>query len=342
MINLTSLIFLLTIWCLTFFFTQEKTGNLGVDFSDQLIEKMKLTPSIEESFLDLFYNDLECEVEGTNSKLNLQILRIENNQFVYDPLVKKLSNAVIHYSISKKQFSDFEKDRRYGELNALALNKFRDHSVNDGEAGELLLYCFLESHLKAPKILTKLEIKTARNDYVKGSDGIHMLQIGPKQFQLIFGESKLDASLTTSISEAFKSIHDFITRDKDNIYHEMSLLDSQLCKEALDEEMYQFVKSIVFPTADGNGSKEKDNAFGIFAGFEIGSTPEELKMKNDEYRNMVRQRIKEEVQGKLAHIQKKIKEYKLYNYTFYLYVFPFMKIAETRKKIIQDLTHPVK
>jgi len=333
--------FSLTIWCLIFF-KQGKSDNLSVNFSNRLHEEMKLTPSIEESFLDLFYNDLECMVEDTNSKLNLRVLRIENNQFIYDQLVRKLSNAVISYSTSKKQLADFEKDRRYGELNTLALNKFRDHSINDGEAGELLLYCFLESHLKAPKILTKLEIKTARNDYVKGSDGIHLLQLGPNQFQIIFGESKLDASLTTSISEAFKSIHNFITRDKDNIHHEMSLLDSQICKEALDEDTYQFVKSIVFPTANGEDNVEKDNAFGIFAGFEIGSTPAELKMKNEEYRAMVRKRIKEEVQGRLEHIKNKIIEYNLCNYTFYLYVFPFMKIAETRKKIIHDLTHPVK
>lgn len=335
-----SWITVITIWGLTFF-KQEKINNLGVDFSINLIDEMKLPTSIEENFLDLFYNDLECEISETTSRLNLRVLRIENNQFIYNDLVRKLSNAVISYSLSRKQFSDFEKDKRYGELNALALNKFRDYSVNEGEAGEVLLYCFLESHLKAPKILTKLEIKTARNDYVKGSDGIHLLQVGPKQFQIIFGESKLDASLTTSISQAFKSIHNFITRDKDNIHHEMSLLDSQLCKESLDEDMYQFIKSIVFPTAEGTKSVEKDNAFAIFAGFDIGSTPEELKMKNEDYRALVRQRIKTEVENKMSHIKGKINEYSLHNYTFYVYVFPFKKIEETRKKIIKDITHPV-
>ncbi|TMI63766.1 MAG: DUF1837 domain-containing protein [Bacteroidetes bacterium] len=302
---------------------------------------MQLATSIKESFLDLFYNELECEIEQTNSRLNLRILRIENNQFTYDELIKKLSNAVITYSLSKKQFTDFVKDERYGELNKLALNKFRDYSINDGEAGEVLLYCFLESHLKAPKILTKLEIKTARNDYVKGSDGIHLLQLGLKRFQIIFGESKLDASLTASLSNAFKSIHDFITRDKDNIYHEMSLLDSQLCKESLDEDMYQFVKSIVFPKANGSNSVVKDNAFAIFAGFDINPSEEELKMKNDDFRILIRKRIKEEVEKKQEHIREKISEYKLFNHTFYVYVFPFMKIDETRKKIIKEITHPV-
>lgn len=331
----------ITIWCLVFL-GQGKNYILEVDFSFKPKKEMKLPTSIEESFLDLFYNDLERKIAETNSSLNLRILRIENNQFAYNELVKKLSNAVISYSLSRKQFSDFEKDKRYGELNALALNKFRDYSINDGEAGEILLYCFLEAHLKAPKILTKLEIKTARNDYVKGSDGIHLLKLGPKQYQIIFGESKLDASLTTSISQAFKSIHNFITRDKDNIHHEMSLLSSQLCKESLDDDMYQFVKSIIFPTASGSNSIDKDNAFAIFAGFEINPTKEELKLKNDEFRDLVRRKITAEVEGKFNHIKQKIQDYELYNYTFYVYVLPFMKIDETRKKIIEDITHPVK
>jgi len=48
----------------------------------------------------------------------------------------------------------------------------------------------LETHLNAPKILTKLEVKTAPNDYVKGADGVHLLQLNEQDFQLILGEAK--------------------------------------------------------------------------------------------------------------------------------------------------------
>lgn len=331
------------VWSLLLCFAiAQKSFNLVISKTLIHAKKMELSTSIKKSFLDLFYNDLECDIEDTNSKLNLRILRIENNCFCYPDLVRELSNAIITFSLSRKEFTDFEKDKRYGELNTKALNKLRDYKINDGEAGEILLYCFLESHLNAPKILTKLEIKTSSNDYVKGSDGIHLLRVNPKQFQLIFGESKLEASLTDSLSSAFKSIHEFITRDKNNITHEIGLLSSQLCKEAFDEELYQYIKSIIFPRASEKEPIQKDNAFAIFAGFEIKASDEEFKLKNPEFTELVRTRIKQEVETKINHIKKKINEYKLFNYTFYVYVFPFMELHATRKKIIEDLTNPVK
>lgn len=299
---------------------------------------MDFKPSINEKFLDLFYKEIECDVPDTHSKLNLHILKIENNQFCYDELIKQLGNHMIPFALSKKEIKEFEKDRRYFELVEKAGSKFRDYNVNEGEAGELLLFCFLESHLNAPKILTKLEIKLSSNDYAKGSDGIHLLELTPKNYQLIFGESKLEQKLTTAISNAFKSINDFLTRKKNNIYDEIGLINSQLCKEAFDEDLYQFLKSVIMPKASDTDPIVKNNAFAIFAGFEINPTDEEKRLSNDKFLALIKSQIKAEVEGKMNHIKKKIEEYKLYRYTFYVYVFPFMKLDETRKEIIKKIS----
>lgn len=299
---------------------------------------MDFKPSISEKFLDIFYKEIECDVPDTNSKLNLHILRIENNQFCYGELVRQLQNHFISFSLSRKEILDFEKDQRRGELYVNAASKFRNYNVNDGEAGELLLFCFLEAHLKAPKILTKLEIKLSSNDYAKGSDGIHLLELAPKNYQLIFGESKLEQSLTSSISNAFKSIHDFLTRKKNNIHDEIGLINSQLCKEAFDEDLYQFLKSVIMPKANDAAPIIKNNAFAIFAGFEIDPTEEEKRLSNDKFLALIKAKIKAEVESKMNHIKKKIEEYELFSYTFYVYVFPFMKLDETRKEIIKKIT----
>ncbi len=299
---------------------------------------MELKSSINESFLELFYKEIECDVTETHSRLNLHILKIENNQFCYPDLVKHLRNHFISFSLSRKEIQDFEKDRRYGELYATAASKFRDYNVNDGEAGELLLFCFLESHLKAPKILTKLEIKLSSKDYAKGSDGVHLLKVADKDYQLIFGESKLYQNLTTSITKAFESIHDFTTRSKNNINDEIGLLNSQLCKETFDEELYQFLKSVIMPKANEDEPITKNNAFAIFAGFEINPTDEEKKLSNSDFLKTIKEQVKKEVEGKMEHIKKKIEEYSLHRYTFYVYVFPFMKLDETRKDIIKKIT----
>ena len=299
---------------------------------------MELTTTINESFLELFYKEIECGIPNTHSKLNLHILKIENNQFCYSELVNHLRNNFISFSLSRKEIQDFEKDKRYGELYAKAASKFRDYNVNEGEAGELLLFCFLESHLKAPKILTKLEIKLSSKDYAKGSDGIHLLKVAEKDYQLIFGESKLYQSLTDSITEAFKSIQDFLTRKSNNINDEIGLINSQLCKEAFDEDLYQFLKSVIMPKANAEEPITKNNAFAIFAGFEINPTDADKKMSNSDFLKTIKDRIKKEVEGKMEHIKKKIDEYNLHGYTFYVYVFPFMELAETRKDIIKKIT----
>lgn len=299
---------------------------------------MKLESTINETFLELFYNEIECDVPDTHSKLNLHILKIENNEFCYPELVNHLRNHFISFSLSRKEIQDFEKDKRYGELYAKAASKFRDYNVNDGEAGELLLFCFLESHLKAPKILTKLEIKLSSKDYAKGSDGVHLLKVADKDYQLIFGESKLYQSLTTSITKAFESIQDFLTRTSNNINDEIGLINSQLCKEAFDDDLYQFLKSVIMPKVNAEEPITKNNAFAIFAGFEISPTDDERKLSNSDFLKTIKEQIKKEVEGKMEHIKKKIEEYSLHGYSFYVYVFPFMKLDETRKDIIKKIT----
>ncbi len=65
-----------------------------------------------------------------------------------------------------------------------------------------MLYTMLEAYLKAPKLLTKLELKTDPNHYVNGADGVHLLRIDDNTFQFVFGESKLYADLNDGIKEA--------------------------------------------------------------------------------------------------------------------------------------------
>lgn len=87
---------------------------------------MNLKTSIAPSFLELFYKEIECEIESTNSRLNLHVLKIENNQFCYPELIQKLSNHFISFSLSRMEIQEFEKDKRWGELYKKAASKFRD------------------------------------------------------------------------------------------------------------------------------------------------------------------------------------------------------------------------
>ena len=111
---------------------------------------------------------------------------------------------MIVYAISrkvKKQYSN-----RPGSLSKKARTKFKEYSKNDGE---LLLFCFLESQLKAPKILSKLELKTTSGLYVNGADGVHFLKLEDGNYQLIFGESKMYVDIKKAFDNALKSLYEF-------------------------------------------------------------------------------------------------------------------------------------
>lgn len=92
------------------------------------------------------------------------------------------------------------------------------------------------------------------------------------------------------------------------------------------------------PKASDTDPIIKNNAFAIFAGFEIDPTDKEKRLTNDKFLALIKSQIKAEVEGKMNHIKKKIEEYELFSYTFYVYVFPFMKLDETRKEIIKKIT----
>ena len=303
--------------------------------------KKFLSTSVEKTFLNIFSHELDTlSIDGCKANLNLFLLRIDSNDFTYEDLQNELYEAVMKYAIPRKQYNAYIESEKYGRLFVKATDNLRNSKSNDGEAGEILLYCLLESHFDAPKLLTKLELKTSGNDYVKGADGVHIKRFDTSYFQLIFGESKMVASLTSAITDALNSINELITRDNNNLEHEIALINSNLFKECNSDEQYEFIKSIVMPKPDTDGLEEhikKDNAFGIFIGYDANITESEKLLSREEFDETVKKRIIEETISKSKHIQAKINELKLTGYNFYVYIVPFSNLNTTRKRIIRRL-----
>ncbi|MGR5925982.1 HamA C-terminal domain-containing protein [Bacillus pacificus] len=143
------------------------------------------------------------------------------------------------------------------------------------------MYCFLEGHLNAPKIFSKLEMKTSTSMYVNGSDGVHFLKLPDGNYQLVFGESKTIKKLSNAIYDAFKSIDQFINEvnDKGNaksgINFEKRLISDNLDRESWDNTEKEFLTKLIYPTTDE--TFDVDDAFGIFVGFQITPTDAQKK-----------------------------------------------------------------
>jgi len=291
--------------------------------------------NVKETFLDLFYHDIRDLELAKSNKINVFTLKVKNNAFAYDELVNLLSNQLYNFALSRTEVQKLIDAKEYATLVSKAQDKLRRYSSNEGELGEILLYCLLESHLNAPKILTKLEIKTAKNDYVKGADGVHLLKISETDYQLIFGESKLNSNLQTGIYEAFASISKLLSENK--IDFEIGLVNSQLIKETSNPELYEFLKKVIIPNAR-KSEINTDYSFGIFLGFDIEISEEESNKSNSEFRTNIRQKIKQEVESLTDSINFQINKTEFTGYDFHIYVIPFSNLAEKRKEIIQKLT----
>jgi len=296
---------------------------------------MLLKTEIEEDFLKLFYHDIIDYDLGNQNRLNLFILRISNNRFSYQELTTELFDNIITFSLSRQELEKY-KESMGGKIFKTAIEKFRDYNSNEGELGEILLYCFLEAHLNAPKILTKLEIKTSNNHYVNGADGVHLLKLDNYNFQLIFGESKLNSDLKTGIYEAFKSVTKFI--ESNNIGFEINLVNSQLIKESIDEKTYQYLKKIIIPNANED-KYNLDKSFGIFLGFDFEITEDKKNLPNKMFRDYLRNEIKQIVLDAVDSIKYQITNKNLWGYDFYIYTVPFTDLSDERKQIIKDITN---
>lgn len=299
-----------------------------------------------KNFLDLFY---EPEIDAHNltvkTRLSLYVLRIDGGRFDYESMNRELGNAAISYVFSRTKFEGIEESKLHEHVKQVQ-QAFRDCEVNDGEGGELFLYCFLETHLNAPKILSKMELKTSGNDYVKGADGIHLLDLGNGNFHLIFGESKMisdstekGSSFRKAIADAFKSIKKV---DTEGIGGELNLVDSNLMKESFAEDTVEYLKKIIKPSARDTDIR-KANCFGIFVGFEIDINEWDLQQMTDQdIEKKIKEEVKKSVEERYEYIQEQIATHDLDGYHFYIYAVPFIKkggvsLDSTRKKIIEHI-----
>ncbi len=270
--------------------------------------------------------------------IRMFMLNTENKLFNYDELYDYILPNVAKYIFSRKKFSEIENNPSKQMtiiLEALShlrpVNSEADKGAG-GELGEILLYLFLEQDLQAPKLFSKVELKTSAKDYVKGSDGIHFkFRIngeGKKILQLVIGESKIKNDLKDGIKEAFESINRYLS---ENI-QDRNLLDTHLMEQLVDKDEADLIKEYITSIP----RKKKETVFGIFIGYSI-----EYKgtaATNDEYdRRVIEENIKQILAVK-NHIIDAINNYHVSNYEFNFYFLPFHNAARDRKVIMKSLT----
>lgn len=298
--------------------------------------------SNSKDLIKIFKNikDIQISSNSDDGKLNVFMCPINARNFDYSQISTVLVDSVIDYALSKKNIEKYKS--KPGRLSQIARRKFKGYLKNKGELGELLLYCFLEGHLNAPKILTKMEMKTTNSLYVNGSDGVHLLNNGDGTYKLIFGESKLYKSLSDALNEAFKSINGFINEvnsngeNKTGINYERDLISSNIENLELSDEDKDILELIIFPTRNKK-NLHIDDAFSIFIGYEIDISEQTTNCTSNNFFEEVKEKILVDLDKYESKIYKKINDNNLLGHTFFVYIIPFTDIDNTRTKILKDI-----
>lgn len=292
---------------------------------------LSLLESNRAQFNALFYPPISVSLQA-KTNLHVHVLRVQNGNFDLPGLYRELKNNSVAYVLSRLNYKHaLENPGRMMEVAAKVQSQFRIPDENSGEGGEVILYSLLEGHLGAPKVLSKMELKTNSDHYVYGSDGVHLLRTEDNSYQLIFGESKMygdsggvGTSAKRGIKAAFKSIgqvHD------EGFDFDTWLVQSELLKEELDESKLAALSAILLPsTSDGDKAIKKHNAFGIFVGYEIDiSDVRAENMELDDMEIELRKRATDAITVQHDLIKQEITDRGLGVYPIHLYAIPFAK-----------------
>lgn len=282
-------------------------------------------------------DEVEFDVVNKNL-LRLFMLNTENKLFNYDEMYEYILPNIAKYVFDRRKTKEMEQDPQKTATFILeALSHLRTITSDKdcgagGELGEILLYLFLEQDLQAPKLFSKVELKTNAQDYVKGSDGIHFkfktLPNGDKVLQLVIGEAKIKNDLKDGLEAAFKSVNAYLTSN----IQDRNLLDTHLMNQMVDEQEAAILKEYILAIP----RKKKETIFGIFIGYSVEYKGDHDT--NDQYdRKIIEENIKQVLEQK-DFIINCIRRYNVSNYEFNFYFLPFHNAARDRKIIIESLT----
>ena len=275
-----------------------------------------------KEFRELFHDPVDEFNINKKSNLYLHTLQIKDGSFNLDGLYDQLENTLLGYVCSRQNLTKgFDNKSQWGLFVKNVKKKLKTPDPNAGEGGELLLYAFLEEHLHAPKILSKMEIKTSSEHYVNGSDGIHILESSPNKYQLIFGESKMYADVRKGVKSAFESMGKI---KQEGFGFDTWLMESEILKEIINPDKIKILESILLPSTATKPVLA--NSFGVFIGYEIDLTDYPLEDHDStEIENHIRKLAKETIVGELQTIKNEIKNRGLGGHHFHVYALPFLK-----------------
>lgn len=299
-----------------------EVDSIGID-DDLATTSTPLTETLKSHNFSSVFIEVHhpCTLTLANpSQIRAFHLNVRDCEFEYSTLSKYIKDNIGRYVFSRAkrneyQLNDDVENIALDATNALKVSK--DSSLSS-YFPEILLYSFLEGALNAPKIMSKIELQNIGGQYKSKASGIHLLSIDDKItpiYQLVFGASDVLEDLHAAIDSAFMQIKEI----KQSSDEEYTIVETNILENAFTPEITSFLKTIIIPQR--SKPQYPDTAFGVFIGYNV-NIPNKEKTPSNEYINLLTQKMQSDIIGCIPYIQNKIKQNKLSNHSFYIYVLP--------------------
>lgn len=312
---------------------ESKAITLEDDISE-IITPLKSTIRVDDfknAFVELELSDDSLHLQNP-SKLKLFRPNIENKQFDYLNMQVMIKRNIGRYVFSRTKRQKYESEGLGDSIGLEAMNEITRNVPDEKMSesfGEIMLYSFMESVLKAPKILSAFEVKNIKNVTNAKSSGIYFLPAGTinEANQIVFGSSKVADSLEDATNECLNKVQEIIQ----NKQYERQLVDVYSLNKVMPAEERQFMESVIVPS---KANKPKEYAFGIFITYKAKDI-QNKDISNQEYIDRIKESMVEDITSISTYIKSKIKEFSLDNYSFYLFFLPLYDGEEDSKVIMK-------
>lgn len=199
---------------------------------------------------------VELKVSDKLKHINIDSMSIEN-LFFYpaiggnglpntDNFINLLNGSIRRFSLSARELARHRQLVLEGnDIEACVIEaRGRDRFVKyaseaakrSGEIGELTLFIILEAFLSAPKIASKMKLKTSNEMHVHGADAVHATLNSDNLLTLILGESKFRQDRSTGLKDAIESVSNFVASYL-KVDKEVELIEGNLDQEILDPNL---------------------------------------------------------------------------------------------------------
>ena len=306
--------------------------NLAEEFSRLLVEP-------KNTFEAYFLEFSPCtSIANTDSEFSCHMIRIDaSGKDRTEAIANMVSQRIISYAIPRSEIAkaqELDRDENatshFTALYKKAQSLFTDLKQT-GECGEMLLYLFANTYLKAPQVLCKMPFKTSSKLHYQGIDGLHAKYDEEKDcFLLFWGEAKVYSNISDAFTKCFNSISSI-------------LLSNWGSTDPAERDLQFFRDNIDFDDPEMES---------LVLNFLDVDNPKSLKLKNcgvcfigideDAYSKITENEVKQELISHVASWQKSL-ETRIINkglekIFIHIFLVPFPSVERYRQAFLKELS----